>query len=152
MARPEKKAPKTGKTDALRAQREAQHREMLAQRAERERAAKVAPKKKREDLPSLNLPPLDVKAEEMPLTFKLWQKACQTYADEHVALSLGDIWSGDYDLADAADDAFLNGQLPSEFVEAQFAEDIARQAWEDQERADSLEHNAEEEGPFGDSE
>jgi len=114
----DKKAPaKSSKTDALRAQREEQHREMMAQRAANERAARAentkrVQAKEPEDLArdeaSVQQEQADVEA-AMPPTFKAWKAKVEE-------LRAGEVDWADVEVNEAAEEAFDNGVLPGEFA------------------------------------
>lgn len=138
----EKKAPpKTGKTDALRAQREAQHRELMEQRKLREREEARAPKK----LPPLELEPLNIVDDRSPEqqaddgdtavvplesdcattdAFGTWQEQCQAYVDKHPDLKrVGDIWTRE-GIDARARAAFAGGVSPKSFVNDEFEQEL----------------------------
>lgn len=72
------------------------------------------------------------------LDFAEWKAAAQAHAND---LDLPpDLWTDadDYDLADAADEAFARGDDPKAFVEEMFEEDLARMENDNEEYAQSL--------------
>lgn len=74
-------------------------------------------------------------------TYGVWRAECQKAADDHSALSLGDIWEGDpYDLEEAALDAWEAGQSAPSFIEGAFAEDIASHEYDERLLEESLQY------------
>lgn len=75
----------------------------------------------------------------MAKSFNDWKSECVT-ASEELGLAVGDMWAEDdpYELAVVATAAFSAGQTPTSFVEETFAEDLARQAGDDDEFNQSL--------------
>jgi len=66
------------------------------------------------------------------VTYDEWKAEAERFADE-IGLLLESIWadSDPYDLFEAAQAAFDNGQTPREFINEIFEDDIARQAYDD---------------------
>lgn len=73
--------------------------------------------------------------------FRKWQEQCAKWAGKLVHLD--DILAPDdpYELFEAMQAAFEVNQEPRSFIEEIFAEDLARQAYDDHLYAESLEHD-----------
>lgn len=127
-----KQKASSAKTDAMRAQREAKHKELLEQRAAREKEAKRKPETdslgasgrlassavrarlaEERDAGSVAQEQAEVD-DEMPPTFKLWKQKVEALRDGEVD------WTAS---AEAAEEAFDNGVTPGMF--AATLEDVA---------------------------
>lgn len=77
------------------------------------------------------------------MTRENFEKRAAKYTEEH--LGFGDLWEEDdpYDLAEAADEAYNKGVYPELFIRMIFADDFARNEYDDQLFAESLEHEDE---------
>lgn len=73
-------------------------------------------------------------------SFAEWKAACLTAA-QNFELAVDDMWASDdpYDLADAAKEAFEEGQDPNDFIAEMFEEDLARQEYDNDLRSQSEE-------------
>lgn len=76
------------------------------------------------------------------LSFIEWKAACVTAA-KNLELGLEDMWASDdpYDLFEAAEEAFEEGEDPISFIEETFEEDLARAEGLQDEQRQAIEEN-----------